>query len=258
MHAPFALTADSGGDQFTVTGAVPRLSWKFSPDARTEVRHELEALIDGVPAGAASRTVSGHRFIVWPWGGLRSGQRVHWRVRTVAAGSRSDWSGWASFEAGLLSADWTASWISPVESDDAGYGKRPAYVLATKFRVTDEVRSARLYATALGVYTATINGERVGSAEPSPPRLDLLRSHPLRPGLRCHRHSADCREPARNRTVRRLVPRAGRRFPHAGRLGHDPRRAGGASISSTPMERARSSAAMRTGRARDRRPFAPT
>jgi alpha-L-rhamnosidase len=168
MRAPFALTAEGGGDQFTVTGAAPRLSWKFSPDAPAAVRHELEALLDGVPAAPASRMVTLHRFVVWPWGELRSRQRVSWRVRTVAPGVTSDWSEWASFEVGLLRDDWTASWISPVESDDAGYGKRPAYLLATEFRLSDEVRSARLYAAALGVYTATVNGERVGAAELSP------------------------------------------------------------------------------------------
>ena len=80
----------------------------------------------------------------------------------------SDWSDWAAFEVGLLDDDWTASWISPVESADPGYGKRPAYLLATEFTLTEPVRSARLYATALGVYTAALNGERVGTAELSP------------------------------------------------------------------------------------------
>ena len=57
MRAPFALTVDSGGDQFTVTGAAPRLSWKISPEAPRRVGHELEALIDGVPAGSRAATL---------------------------------------------------------------------------------------------------------------------------------------------------------------------------------------------------------
>ena len=164
MSTPFDLTIDSGGDQFAVTGVDPRLSWRLSSD---ESDFELEARIDGSVL-PGPRRVTGHRFVEWPWAPLRSGQRVSWRVRTASSAETSDWSQWAGFEVGLLHDDWTASWISPVESADPGYGKRPAYLLATEFALTNQVRSARLYATALGVYTAAINGERVGTAELSP------------------------------------------------------------------------------------------
>ncbi|MET0782499.1 MAG: family 78 glycoside hydrolase catalytic domain, partial [Microbacterium sp.] len=167
MRSPFDLTVDSGGDQFPVTGRAPRLSWKISPDAPTDARHELEARVDGSSVPATGISMS-HRFVAWPWGELRSGQRVQWRVRTKAAAATSDWSGWAAFEVGLLDADWTASWISPIEEGDAGYGRRPAHLLATEFPLTGEVRSARLYATALGVYASTVNGARVGTVELSP------------------------------------------------------------------------------------------
>ena len=56
----------------------------------------------------------------------------------------------------------------PSRSRIPGYGRRPAFVLATEFELSGHVRSARLYATALGVYTVTINGARVGTAELSP------------------------------------------------------------------------------------------
>lgn len=168
LKSPFALTVDHGGDQFTVTGAAPRLSWKFSPEAQGEVRHEIEARIDGLPAAPLPRLSTSHRFVAWPWAELHSGQRVQWRVRTLAGEARSDWSDWASFEAGLLAEDWTASWVSPVEPADAGHGRRPAHLLATEFELPEGARSARLYATALGVYTAAVNGERVGTVELTP------------------------------------------------------------------------------------------
>ena len=167
-HAPFALTAESGGDQFTVTGVAPRLSWKVAADTPAESHYELEARIDGSPAEPATRLSTSRRFATWPWGELRSAQRVQWRVRTVSAAATSEWSPWHEFEVGLRSEDWTASWISPVESGDAGYGNRPAHLLATDFELPEDVHRARLYATALGVYTATVNGERAGTAELSP------------------------------------------------------------------------------------------
>ncbi|MDF9277641.1 family 78 glycoside hydrolase catalytic domain [Arthrobacter sp. EH-1B-1] len=82
--------------------------------------------------------------------------------------SKSNWTSWSTFEAGLLDSDWAASWISPVEDVDTGYGNRPAYTLSSDFTLTGEIRSARLYSTALGLYTASVNGERAGTAELSP------------------------------------------------------------------------------------------
>lgn len=165
--APYDLRIDSGGDEFTVSEATPRLSFAVPMGAGVETGFELEAVVDGelrssVPFGAGE-----HLFIEWPWLPLSSGQRVRWRARAVSGDTLSDWSDWSSFECGLLDADWTAEWISPVEHDDPGYGARGAHTLAHTFEASGIV-SARLYSTALGVYDARINGERVGTAELSP------------------------------------------------------------------------------------------
>lgn len=162
MHSsiPHALSVDSGGDEFVVTGARPRLSWK----SHTTGQHVVEVAIDDEPA--QRREVSGHRFVAWPFAPLRSGNRVEWRVRGVEVGA--EWSERAAFEAGLLNADWSADWISPAEAEDPGYGERPAYLLSGDFTLPEGVSSARLYATALGVYTATVNGLRVGGDELAP------------------------------------------------------------------------------------------
>ena len=158
---PYDLAVDSGGDQFPVTGPAPRLSWKIPANATAA--YELEATIDGVLQPAA--TTDQRLYVPWPWQALRSRQRVQWRVRAGASGG---WSAWSAFEAGLLDADWTAAWISPVEHEDPGYGHRPAHLLTTHFELPGPVQSARLYATALGLYTAAVNGERTGAAELSP------------------------------------------------------------------------------------------
>ncbi|MDR6907137.1 alpha-L-rhamnosidase [Agromyces sp. 3263] len=167
--APYALAVDSGGDGFTVTRPSPRLSWKDPVDRDIRSAYLVEAEIDGAEPIAAGAT--GRRLVRWPFGALDSGQRVRWRVR--AAAPDAAWSEWARFESGLLDADWSASWISPREpalgsDDDAGYGKRGAHVLAGRFTVDRNVASARLYSTALGVYTVSVNGERVGTTELAP------------------------------------------------------------------------------------------
>jgi alpha-L-rhamnosidase len=80
----------------------------------------------------------------------------------------SEWSEPSRFEVGLLNEDWTARWISPVEGSDEGYGNRPSYSLSTRFELSADVWSARIYATALGVYEAFVNGMRAGTAELTP------------------------------------------------------------------------------------------
>lgn len=165
--APYDLRIDSGGDEFTVSDATPRLSFTAPIGAGAETGFELEAVVDGERQAPVSLESGAHLFIEWPWRPLSSGQRVRWRARATNGDTLSKWSEWASFECGLLDADWTADWITPVEHDDSGYGARPAHSLTRQFDVSGIV-AARLYSTALGVYEARINGERVGTAELSP------------------------------------------------------------------------------------------
>jgi alpha-L-rhamnosidase len=168
LRTPYDLRIDGGGDQFPVSGATPRLSWKLPATGGRQTGCEIEATVDG-EARAVTPGGAQHLYVPWPWTALRSRQRVAWRVRvTDGAGAVSDWSGWSGFEAGLLDEDWQARWISPVETEDPGYGRRPAHTLATTFEAAGEVASARLYATALGVYEAFVNRERAGTAELSP------------------------------------------------------------------------------------------
>ena len=161
--APYALAVDAGGDSFPVTGPTPRLSWKVTA---VQEAYEVTADVDGV---VLSDTVEsgGHLYVNWPWAPLSSGQRVSWRVRTRTAGSWSDWSTAALFEAGLFDDDWTAAWISPVEAADA-VDTHAAALLTGVFDAPLDVESARLYATALGLYSATLNGQRVGTTELAP------------------------------------------------------------------------------------------
>lgn len=157
---PTGLRVDAGGDQFPVSGPRPRLSWLPPRDAPG--RYELAATVDDMPLEPAS--ADGHRLNAWPWRRLNSGESVHWRVRVPGG----EWSQEHTFEAGLLDADWTADWISPPTPVGAAFGKRPGHCLRYTFPVDRPIRRARLYSTALGVYEAFVNGNRVGTAELSP------------------------------------------------------------------------------------------
>ncbi|MDQ1172029.1 alpha-L-rhamnosidase [Microbacterium testaceum] len=158
---PHALSVDAGGDDIVVTDGEPRLSWMH--DGPAGARYEVEARVDD--GDSTSAEVTGQRFVPWPFASLPSRARVAWRVRSVGA---SQWSEQSSFEVGLLDADWTASWISPEGDAVEEYGTRPAFLLSRVFELNRTVTRARLYATALGVYTVTVNGRRVGSDELAP------------------------------------------------------------------------------------------
>ncbi len=163
MTAPFDLSIDSGGDGFPVAAANPRLSWKRAV-AAAGAGYELEARIDGEAQAPVLALATEHLWVAWPWRPLRSRERVTWRVREPD----TEWSAWHEFEVGLLDEDWSARWISPVESVETRSGQRPAHVLSIDFIAEQPVVSARLYATALGLYEAFVNGVRVGSAELTP------------------------------------------------------------------------------------------
>ena len=99
----------------------------------------------------------------------RSGRAVEWRVKTWTDLGESDWSAIGRWEYGLLdAADWCARWIAPVESGDGPARQRPAYQLAGAVTIDGDVATARLHATAHGVYEAFINGVRVGDLELTP------------------------------------------------------------------------------------------
>ena len=109
---------------------------------------------------------------------LVPGGRYEWRVRVWdPAGTVSQWSSPASFETELAQADWAASWIGlgalresftppsqPGKPDALASALRPAPYLRYSFSLAGPVASARLHVTALGLYEARLNGQRVGDA----------------------------------------------------------------------------------------------
>jgi len=95
---------------------------------------------------------------------LKSQTRYYWRVRLQDNhGNDSGWSETAFFETGLLkTSEWNARWIqTPFEEDPAA--SQPVTQFRSAFKSKKEVRSARIYASAHGLYEIEINGKRVGN-----------------------------------------------------------------------------------------------
>ncbi|MPZ84900.1 MAG: Bacterial alpha-L-rhamnosidase [Actinophytocola sp.] len=141
----------------------PRLSWHL-PEAEPGFRQRAYEVELTRGAGEPRRyTVdtgdsAGQVLVPWPGAPLASRERVVVRVRV----RDDEWTGWsepAAVEAGLDTGDWTARLVSPRTLGGLG---APAPIVRGTVTVPGEVVSARLYATAHGIYVAELNGTRVG------------------------------------------------------------------------------------------------
>ena len=151
----------------------PRLSWQLESNQRGARQTAYRIL------AAASEISLSEGSVLWDsgkvaldqsvhvvYGGpeLGSGQRVYWKVLVWDEAGREAESTHAWWEMGLLRrTDWQAQWIGAFFLG----GPRttsPAPYLRKEFRITKPVLSARLHATALGLYECYLNGMRVGDA----------------------------------------------------------------------------------------------
>ncbi|MFD0031488.1 alpha-L-rhamnosidase N-terminal domain-containing protein [Streptomyces sp. NPDC055059] len=193
-RAPFDLRTDSGGDDAVVTGPTPLLSWALPQAWSGQDGYDLDIRVGGVTRPVVSVVGPDHRFVPWPLAGLRSGQRVSWRVRAHRGAESSPWSARHDFEAGLFAEDWLARWISPPSPSHA------AHLLAGGAHLHTPVAAARLYTAALGAHETFVNGSRVGTA------ADV--THQLRHGdnhlevLLCEGSHHGAVGPSRDRDVR--------------------------------------------------------
>jgi alpha-L-rhamnosidase len=151
--------------------ASPRLSWSVPSADPGYQQTAYEIAItrgEGSGEGEIVRVESPDQVLVpWPAAPLASRQSARVRVR-VRGGSTSEgdaaWSPWsdpAVVEAGLLTAgDWVARFITPRE---LGGLDMPAPMVRGRIELpAGKVVRARLYLSAHGVYSATLNRRRVG------------------------------------------------------------------------------------------------
>ncbi|MEN8155778.1 MAG: glycoside hydrolase family 78 protein [Bacteroidota bacterium] len=157
----------------------PRLSWKIGSSEneimQTAYRIQVAPTLNDLKRGANllwdSEKVHSDRstHVVYEGAELETGQRVCWRVKIWCGKHQSQWSSGTDFwEMGLLKADdWKAKWITDGIAGDLKEGK-PIPMFRKEFTLKKKITSARVYATSLGIYELTINGERVSDALFSP------------------------------------------------------------------------------------------
>jgi alpha-L-rhamnosidase len=161
-------------DPLEIDVSKPRLSWELVSSARGVLQTSYEIRVAASEADFAkgkmiweSGKQSTDASIQVEYGGpaLESRKTYFWQVRVADNhGHLSEWSKTAHWETGLLgAADWKAKWITPNLVEDENKSN-PAPFLRREFSINKKVESARLYATAMGLYEMSLNGKRVGDA----------------------------------------------------------------------------------------------
>ncbi|KAL4976034.1 bacterial alpha-L-rhamnosidase-domain-containing protein [Aspergillus desertorum] len=157
----------------------PRISWRFDGPVLNWTQSAYELQIERADHARAFRVNSSDSVLVpWPSDPLQSGEEAIVRVRSFGHHGQADslWSDPVTVEAGLLrEADWqSAVAIVSDRETEVNATHRPIY-FRKDFDVDEDILSARLYITALGVYEAEINGQPVGD-------------HVLAPGWQSYTH----------------------------------------------------------------------
>ncbi|HTQ92861.1 MAG TPA: family 78 glycoside hydrolase catalytic domain [Streptosporangiaceae bacterium] len=161
---PARVWAEFVGGDALGRGHEPALCW-WLPEGSSE-QHAYRVRTDGgFDTGRVDRP--DQSFVSVPVFD-RSRRSAAARVKVWTDRGESDWSDPVQLEAGLLAeADWSARWIGVEEDDRPPKGSRPAYWFRTVIDVRDS-GEARLYVTALGLYEAFLDGQRVGDVELAP------------------------------------------------------------------------------------------
>ncbi len=151
----------------------PRLFWNCEGGV-TQTAYQIVAESDDTQVWDSGKAESASMRCTYPQP-LRSRQRVTWKIRLWDEnGDLGEWSEPAFFEMGLLSAsDWKAKWIA----GNYKVNKKRRYPVDCFRRIfsAGEVKKARLYASACGVYEGRLNGKRIGNFILAPGITDYRR-----------------------------------------------------------------------------------
>ena len=146
----------------------PRLTWNAEGGVK---QRAFEIVTDKWQSG---KVESDEMHAVYPLP-LTSRERVNWKVRLWDENDEpGDWAQ-AFFEMGLLTKDdWTAQWITGDYRPNRKE-RYPVDCFSKTFTLGKPVKSARLYATAYGLYEARLGGKRVGAFVMAPGYTDYTK-----------------------------------------------------------------------------------
>lgn len=148
----------------------PRFSWILSSPNRqvTQKSYSIHVLSGKKTVWKSGKVDSDQSiFVTYAGEPLQSNQAYQVAVQVWDNQGKTSKVLWSDFRTSLLHpGDWKAKWISSGIASDSVDGRVP--VLAKSFFAKKDVKSARLFITARGLYEAAINGKRVGDSYLSP------------------------------------------------------------------------------------------
>ena len=143
--------------------ARPRLSWNCE-DGVKQTAYQIIAKVNGEIIWNSGKVDSSSMTHI-PYGGpeLHSRERVYWSVKLWDENGNGGEISRSFFEMGLLDAsEWKAKWITG--NYKAKKKERyPVDNFRKQISVDAEVKSARLYITACGLYEAKLDGQKIGN-----------------------------------------------------------------------------------------------
>lgn len=147
----------------------PRFSWKIESDKPNVIQKSYRIIAKcGNDVIWDSGIVDSDecRFIRYDGKELKSRQKVTWSVsvvcsymtNTATSVKEEIFSDEARFQMGLLKeSDWIGEWISADKAPDKD-ARKPAAYLRREFEVRENLKSARIYQSAHGLYESFLNG----------------------------------------------------------------------------------------------------
>ena len=157
----------------------PRLSWQLQSSNKNVIQSAYEIRVAESPSKLkrsrsllwCSEKVNTDKSvnIIYNGPSLKSMQRAYWQVRVWDHKNKpSKWSAVSYWEMGVLnSSDWEASWIT-MKDEPKAPSSLPSQYYRKVFSTTKKIKSARVYATSLGIYQLFINGKKVGDQQFTP------------------------------------------------------------------------------------------
>lgn len=141
----------------------PRFSWKIIHSGRDVMQLAYEIRVNGPKSNWVSGKLNTSQSHLLSYAGpaLEPLTRYQWQVRVWDnKGNQSGWSDPASFETGMMHSTWKAKWIEPEKTFSAKQSLAPVYTRKS-FSLNKKIKSAKLIATARGLYRFYLNGRPV-------------------------------------------------------------------------------------------------
>jgi len=152
-------------DPIGIDVLIPRLSWQIVSEEknvmqtayRIQVTDSSDNLIWDSQKVCTDKSIN----VEYKGATPKSSQTFFWKVCVWTNKNEFTWSNSAFWEMGLLeSDDWKADFIHPLIAEDISKAC-PCPILRKEFSLDKKIKSARIYATALGLYKLKLNNKKV-------------------------------------------------------------------------------------------------